>query len=125
MRFFITLIISISLSVPALADKHHHKKNDKINYHALEKEGFGNVADILKDMTPEQREEVLRQAKELEKELQTYSPEEREMLTDSLRSLDGAIPQHGVEAKRLDPHKFKGLKGTKEDIKQYQRQYKK
>jgi len=115
MRVIILLLV-LSLFNPAFAE-------EDINYKSLDQEGFGNVSDILKQMDEGQRAEVLRQAKELEKELQTYSPEEQEALKNSLQAISNNIPSHNVDAKSLDPKKFKGLKGTQEDMQLYHHRY--
>lgn len=91
-----------------------------INYHALKREGFREVADLLRSMTPEQREEILRQARQVGKDLEKMSPKEREALIKSLRGVQKDVDIENIDPEKLDPALSKDLHGIRKDIGKYE-----
>lgn len=91
---------------------------EDINYRALETQGYGDVADILRDMTPEQRAEVLRQATMVQKDIENMTPEERYQLEVEMQQLNDVLFEGDTtyDAQKLDPSKSKDLEGIRSDI---------
>ncbi len=60
---------------------------DRVDYDAMKKEGFGDIADIYKNMTPSQKDEVYYNAKKMEAELKKMSPGELEFIRKRAKKL--------------------------------------
>ncbi len=115
--FWSTLFVITLLSFSASA-------ND-IDYAAMEKNGFADVASMLKSMTPEQRETIMKQARIKEQELQKLSPADLERLRRQLRKTADTIDIDKVDPDKLDPNKAKSAKHIQKDLDTYQKKYEK
>ncbi len=111
MKTLIT-ILCILLAAPAFAEG--------VNYRAMEQGGFGDVAKLLKEMTPEQREAVMKQAKLQEKELEKLTPAEQESLRKQLRATANTINMQGVDPAKLDVAKTKSADDIRKDLGTYE-----
>jgi hypothetical protein len=95
----------------------------EINYNAISAAGFGDVARLLREMTPEQREAVLQQAAIKQQELQRMSPAEVEKLREQLRASGNTIEMEKIDPSKLDPNKSKSAAEIQNDLQTYQDKY--
>lgn len=116
MRKLMIAIAITMLSSAAIAED--------IDYKALDKDGFSDVSDLLKEMTPEQRAAVLQQAKKKQAELKKLSPQEQAHLRDQLRSTADTIDMKNVDPQKLHIEDSKNAHDTRQDLTTYQDRYK-
>lgn len=92
---------------------------DDINYKSIEDAGFGQVSDVLKDMTPEQRAHLEREAENMLPELKAMTPSEIAELTQQLKEIQNTIDASTIDAKKLDTTKIKSFGETQKDLDTY------
>ncbi len=97
--------------------------NDRINYDNLEARGFGEVAHILKNMTPEQRNQVLEKARKIEKELKKLSPKEQQEIVNNLNQLNQLVDFQTIDIESLNPENADNLNGIRSKMKLYLKNY--
>lgn len=115
----------IIIALAVLCGSGAYAKDTKIDHQSFEKEGFSDVSEVLKKMTPEQIEAVKKQAEAMMPELQNMSQEEIDQLTQQMRDMQSSIDFQAVDVQGLDPSKSKGLKGIQQDVKQFKKMEKK
>ena len=96
---------------------------EDIHYDALRQDGFGEEADLIKSMTPEQRAEVMRQAEIKQQELKSLPPEKLEKLNTQLHDVHDTLYVDQIDPAKLDVSKSKSTQATMKDIKVYQKKY--
>lgn len=105
------LVIAVLLSAPAFAEE--------INTKSIKEGGFEGVGKIIDQMTPEQKAAVMKQALEIQKELEKMSPEERKKLEDEMRATASTIDPSTIDVKKIDPSKSKNLHDIQKDVREY------
>ncbi len=104
----------------------NHRATADVDYGAMEASGFGNVADLLKSMTPEQRQQVLELAAKRQKELERMTPGQRKRLEAQLleitNMIEGDVGFGNIDPAKLNTAKSKNLQGTLADIETYKRE---
>lgn len=124
MKFRYLPIFFICLAVPySLSAEPNAVAPAPVNKASMEEAGFGSIATLLGEMSPEQRTEVMRQAAEKEKELQAMSPAEREALTAQMRAILATLDVGKVEPTKLDPAHAGTVQQTRQSFDQYQKKY--
>lgn len=96
---------------------------ENINYRALEQEGFGNIAQLLKSMTPEQQAAILKQAANEMKNLEAMAPQEREQLLQQMHHVASTLDIENIDPEKLDPSKAKEMHQVQKDLSTYQQKY--
>ncbi len=89
------------------------------NVMSIEKEGFTEVGEILREMTPEQKKAVMEQAYKMMQELKNKTPEEIEAIKAQMHHMEGSLDMQKIDVKKIDPAKSKGLHGIEKDINKY------
>jgi hypothetical protein len=84
---------------------------------------FSDVQNLLNQMTPAQRAEVLKQAKEKEQALQKLSPEEQDKLRQQLLDVSSTIKMDEIDPAKLSPSKSKDTGKIMGDLNTYQKKY--
>ncbi|MCE3233739.1 MAG: hypothetical protein K0R98_1996, partial [Rickettsiaceae bacterium] len=105
------LILALIFAAPAFS-----ADTNGIDTKSIEAEGFGEISKILERMTPEQREQVKKQAAQMQEELEKMTPAEREALLEQARNTLKTIDTSKVDVKKIDASKGKNLKGIQEDL---------
>lgn len=95
-----------------------------VDLESMEAHGYGDIAEIYRQMSPEQRAAILEAATARQKELEAMSPAERHKVEGDLKQAAGMLDQNmgleNVDASKLDTSKAKDVSGTMQDIKAYQ-----
>ena len=95
-----------------------------VDLESMEAHGYGDIAEICRQMSPEQRAAILEAATARQKELEAMSPAERHKVEGDLKQAAGMLDQNmgleNVDASKLDTSKAKDVSGTMQDIKAYQ-----
>lgn len=132
------LVISAASAIAASAAQAGDKKlnygniakDDRIeesdvNYNSMKAHGFDGVADLLEDMTPEQRREILDLAAERKQELEAMSPQERKALERQLREtaqmIEADVGFDNIDPAKLDAAKAKNTEGTMNDMGEFKK----
>lgn len=131
------LVISAASAIAASAAQAGDKlnygniaKDDRIeasdvNYNSMKARGFDGVADLLEDMTPEQRREILDLAAERKQELEAMSPQERKalerQLSETAQMIEADIGFDNIDPAKLEPTKAKTTEGTVTDIGEFKK----
>jgi hypothetical protein len=105
------LIVTILLATPVFAQD--------INTQSIKDEGFDGVGQIIDQMTPEQKLGVMKQALEMQKELEKLPPAEREKILNDLKATAATVDASKVDVKKLDPSKTKSLNEIQKDVQEY------
>lgn len=95
-----------------------------IDYQAISNEGFGDVAELLRSMTPEQQKEILKQAAIKQQDLKKMSPEELRALKSQLRAVGDTFYMHKIDPEKLDASNSKSTQEIQADLNRYQKKYK-
>jgi len=95
-----------------------------INYNAMSNGGFNDVAQLLQEMTPQQRQAVLEQAAIKEQDLEKMTPAELESLRLQLRNIGDTIYMDKIDPAKLDVAKSKPTPAIQKDLGNYQTKYK-
>lgn len=72
---------------------------DGVNYKKLERSGFKDVVDILKDMKPEQRAQIMKQAEKMAREMEDMNKGEQMRLESQVRMQKGKMYKEIRDAK--------------------------
>jgi hypothetical protein len=110
-------VIGLMISTAAMAAE--------INYSAMTDAGFGDVAELLKSMTPEQQEAILKQAAVKQEDLDKLSQEDADKLREQLRATADTIHIDKIDPAKLDVSKTKSTEQIKKDLETYQQKYEK
>lgn len=84
---------------------------------------FSDVQELLNKMTPQQRAEVLKQAKEKEQSLQKLSPAQQDNLHKQLKDVSSTIKIDEIDPEKLNPSKSKSADQIRTDLNTYQKKY--
>ena len=95
----------------------------KIDYDALDKEGYGDIAEMLRSMTPQERASVLEEAGAKQEDLQKLSPEQLDHLDTQLHKEAGTIDFQKVDPEKLNTSKTKPTPTIMKDLNTYQQKY--
>lgn len=89
----------------------------------IQDKDFSDVASLMNQMTPEQRAEIIKQAKQKEPSLQSLSPEEQNKLKSQLRDISSTIKMDEIDPKKLNASKGKDVGQITDDLNTYQKKY--
>ena len=95
-----------------------------VDLESMEAHGYGDIAEIYRQMTPEQKAAVLQAATARQKELEAMTPAERHKVEAQLKETAHMLEQNmgleNVDAAKLDTNKAKDVSGTMQDMKAYE-----
>lgn len=112
MSKFITILVFSSLFFANAAIS-----ADKINTDNLEKAGFKEVGKILEKMSPEQLENIIKQAKQLMPQLEGMSDSEIDQMTSQLLQIDSSLSGQNIDPTKIDASNSKDLNSIISDLK--------
>jgi len=117
--FFSLMVLTLLVSPMQAEAKGDHKL---VNPKHLEKEGFGDINHVIKDLSPRQRQDILEKAQEVKGDLQKMPPAEREKLKKQMKAMMKNINVKKVDASKLDTSTLKGqrLKDIRAKIRDYE-----
>jgi len=98
-------------------------QDNSINYNSLNRQGLDGVAQLLQQMTPQQREQVLQQARAQLADLEKMTPQQRQLLIEQMQNIAATIDFNKVDPAKLDPSKAKGVRDSQKNVLTYQRRY--
>ena len=91
---------------------------ETINYESISQEGFGDVAKLLQSMTPAQRDMLMKQVAQKEKDVQKLSPAQLEQLRTQLRAIAVNIDFNKIDPATLDMARAQRVAGTQKKMTQ-------
>lgn len=82
-----------------------------------------DVQKLLANMTPEQREAVLKQAAKNQRKLENMTPEQRQALENKTVNTAKTMDLDRVDARKLNAAKARSVRGAEKDMDKYKKKY--
>jgi hypothetical protein len=118
MKFLPSIIVAGFISFSCLA-----AQAAGIDYRAMEEQGFGDVAALMRSMSPQQQQEILAQAELKIQYLEKLSPQELQQLIEQLQKITSTIAMDKIDAGKLDVSKSKDAGNIRQDLNIYQKKH--
>jgi hypothetical protein len=106
-KYFSFIFLVTFISISPLNSTAKDKINSK-SIKSIEKEGFEEISEILKQMTPEQLEDIQNKADAMMNEIEDMTPKEIEELKQQLHEASSSLDIKNINVKKID---------TKQDLK--------
>lgn len=118
LRFLMTIFAVVFFSSNAIAED-----NMAFDKHSMNEEGFSEVSKIFDEMTPEQREAVLLQAKGIMQELEKMPKEEQERIKELAKEIYESMNLKSIKVKEIKVENGKDLAGISADLSEFKKRH--